>query len=294
MSNTRFQARHFLAVALVGWSLVASCGGSESSEAPPPGAYVGTPGNGGLCRDSCAAPRLCDLALGCVECTSDAACPVGRPRCVRGSCQACATNADCPASAPVCYPADHQCHAACAVGSCPTVTRCDTVTGACVGCIQDFECGGMSGRPVCDPVTKQCVACASNTNCGAAAPYCWLAQGICAQCLQNSDCPTSAPICDHELRCHAGCTADTGCKAPTPYCDLPSGDCKACLGDGQCAAPSPYCVNGHCGQCRDDVQCTGLPGTPFCRNAVCVQCKEKRDCPATLPECRDGTCVAGK
>src|SRR6185436_5976266 len=118
---------------------VASCGSSGSSGATPGG---GVAGLGGVCRDGCNAPAVCDATLGCVECTSDAACGAGRPRCVLGHCEVCATNADCPAASPACFPGDHSCHAACTADSCGKNVICNVPTGVCAGCAADMDCAG--------------------------------------------------------------------------------------------------------------------------------------------------------
>ena len=159
-----------------------------------------TAGPGGLCERGCNATQRCDPALGCVECTSDAMCPAGQPRCVLGSCEVCASNGDCPASAPACYPSDHRCHAACTVDTCPKNLVCDTMSGACVGCKAGTDCAGTP-QPFCSPATGECVACLANTDCGTAAPFCIVRTG--QMCHSACRARTAAPqlrfagaICD--------------------------------------------------------------------------------------------------
>src|SRR5258708_35225136 len=102
-----------------------SCSGGGSAGLPLPG------GPGGVCGEGCKAPQACDVALGCVECAADGACPAGRPRCILGRCEVCATSADCPASLPACFPQDHTCHGACTAGNLSRSATRDAQTGRC-------------------------------------------------------------------------------------------------------------------------------------------------------------------
>src|SRR5262245_39953797 len=81
-----------------------ACGGDDPAPATNGGSLTG-----GLCAAGCKPPLVCDTTYGCVECTSDNACPTAKPRCVRGACSVCATNNDCPASIHTCSPSDHTC-----------------------------------------------------------------------------------------------------------------------------------------------------------------------------------------
>src|SRR5713226_7678890 len=156
-----------IAMGLCVIAALGSCSGGGSAGLPLPG------GPGGVCGEGCKAPQACDVALGCVECAADGACPAGRPRCILGRCEVCATSADCPASLPACFPQDHTCHGACTAGNCPGSTTCDAQTGVCAGCSSTTDCAGTP-KPFCSPQTGACVACLDNTHCGAAAPYCFV------------------------------------------------------------------------------------------------------------------------
>src|SRR5580693_136042 len=121
----------------------------------------------------CFAGQLCDPALGCVQCETNANCPppgaaaAGAKVCVLGSCEVCGTNADC-AAGEVCFPSNHTCHASCVAdaGECAASGRapiCDQATGACVGCVTATDCPMRA--PVCDPTTQQCAQCATSADC---------------------------------------------------------------------------------------------------------------------------------
>ncbi len=181
------------------WAIVSSCAGSSRTTPAPAG---------GKCKADC---PVCDPALGCVECSSDANCPAGKPRCVRGSCEVCTQNADCPATSPTCFPDDHKCHGACTSTTCSGETAlCNAITGACVGCNSNADCADPE-TPLCDPVTSQCVTCLSNANCGSKTPLCYVRQGKCVACLTNADCPPAAPVCGTDLTCGSG----NGCSSET-------------------------------------------------------------------------------
>jgi hypothetical protein len=246
---------------------------------------------GGLCGAGCVAPKVCDPALGCVDCQTDENCPTAKPHCVRGACAVCATNEDCPASIHACSLVNHVCQAACGPGSgvtCPAGTQCDPKGGTCVVCRSDDECAGTE-RPICDPVRGACVACLTDENCAASAPICSKLDAVCVQCVTNGDCPASAPTCTADLRCRAGCLSDESCRETAPYCNLGTGECQQCRSNSECGdAALPFCAEGRCVECLQATTCSAA--LPFCKVGRCVACQADGDCPTQTPRCTSGSC----
>jgi len=110
-----------------------------------------------------AAPN-CDVAVGCVGCSTDADCGGGTPNCdtATGTCVGCVDNTDCSGTTPV----------------------CDAAVGTCVGCVQNSDCS--SPTPVCDTATDTCVQCATNADC-AANQICDLLTDTCSSAVEDSD-----------------------------------------------------------------------------------------------------------
>ncbi len=267
----------------------------------------------------CVGAQLCDPALGCVQCESNANCPppgaanAGAKVCVLGSCEVCGTNADC-AAGEVCYPSNHTCHTSCVAdaGACAAGGRtpiCDQATGACVGCVTATDCTARD--PVCDPTTQQCAQCVANADCkgNAMGAVCDTASDTCVACLANTDCPAARPICNAVAHvCIAACTTNASCAARggpggpggfggmgamTPICDTATGLCVECTTAAQCTGVNPTCTNSMCSTCNADSDCSvdGGGATPYCEGTRCVACVNRSQCPATALACINGACV---
>ncbi len=127
---------------------------------------------------------ICDPVSGlCVARQSDPDCP-GTEACLNGSCvPSCVFDAGFDSCDAMSY------HGPFAYED--RVDYCDTFTGTCVGCLDDYDCS-PGGR--CQPGTSVCVQCLSDADCPANAfafesdSICETDAGICGNCLQNSDC----------------------------------------------------------------------------------------------------------
>ena len=227
----------------------------------------------------------CDSTLGCVECVGNSDCGAASPICVVGHCRACEKTSDCGIGE-ACYPANHTCAPACnGPGTCPQndAPICDANTGACVGCIDNHDCGG--GKPVCEPTSQQCSECGSNGDCGNAQPICSISARECVQCLVDSQCPSGTLCKDHA--CRQACQGNGDCGPGAPVC-LPNGNCGQCGVNADCGAATPFCTGeGRCASCLINSDCPA--GTPVCDNDRCVQCKDTQDCANGL-KCKDNHC----
>jgi hypothetical protein len=145
---------------------------------------------------------------------------------------------------------------------CPLATlHCDVVSGECVGCNDDDDCGDPQ-QPRCDTALHRCVGCGSDLDCGAeetCLPMTRACATRCEEATSESSCPPSAPTCDENARICVQCQSDADCRAITddgPYCEATSGRCVHCTDDRQCPATRPRCdrVQRRCGECstRDD------------------------------------------
>jgi hypothetical protein len=296
-----------LALAGAGFLSVA-CGGSDTGN----GSSSNTSDTCSLGGQKCALG--CSANLGCVDCTTDAACKAGAPFCVLGKCEECKTSADC-GTGKACFPRDHTCHPKCtANGDCPGDSPiCDVPSGTCVGCVTSAECKDPA-KPVCDPIRHQCGECATNADCGAAAPACNQQNGECEQCLVDADC-TGASLCGGDHKCHTACLTNKDCTDPDkPICNTTTKSCVECLTNMQCPSAAPVCApnfqctvclaNTDCTDptrpvCKDQKQCVQCqasadckdPAKPICKGDVCVQCDGDKDCPAATPKCDKNVCV---
>jgi hypothetical protein len=128
---------------------------------------------------------------------------------------------------------------------------CNTFTGACQQCLDDYDCTGtLSGpnawaAPICDSGGK-CVQCIQASDCPGDLPGC--AAGVCGFCSVDQDCPSgftcSAFYPNGLLRCLAPCVpgddagmgsvSDAGpsCPSALPYC---VGSAAAVSGKGWCS-----------------------------------------------------------
>jgi Cys-rich repeat protein len=206
--------------------------------------------------------EACDLAnnrcLAC-PCTPDTAQPMGY--CVfdassknKIDCVQCLTDADCTNEQGVAYLSRSACRNGLCVQPCTSDANCtdspthDTVcvAGQCGTCRDDSQCGeGM----LCGP------------------PNTLLFAFRCLQCLTDAQCPTG-------LTCGGG-----ACYDASKY--IPPG----CLVDAHCVGQGANvrCINGQCGECRDDSQCSNgthcrLPNTAFAFE--CMPCATDAHCPA--------------
>jgi hypothetical protein len=230
------------------------------------------PDTGG--RPVCTGPNM---PLGCY-CVTDATCGASQ-HCLSGSCVQCRASADCGNAQPVCWPGDHTCHAACGEGgaTCPMgigqPNRCDTSTGACVGCLGSTDCNSMAA-PVCDTSAMRCVQCLTDMNCAGAMPHCDPTTFTCVACVTNADCAGSAggPVCRTGFNrvgqmtraCQPGCTSSAQCVdagANAKVCDSTS-SCVECIDNATCSGTAPVC----------DAVATpfGPPSPTFHRCVVCL------------------------
>jgi len=204
-------------------------------------------GDAGLsCARAFPSLPICDLVSGlCVGCRSDSDCP-GTETCDHGVCiSSCVFDAgfdSCDAASYHGPYADEY-----------RVDYCDTFTGTCVGCLDDYDCS-PGGR--CQPGTSVCVECLSDVDCPANAfayasrSICETDAGICGNCLKNSDCyPLGVTSCSAsypDLSCSDSCTGGTAGNCPAPLICSRSGFCS-CSSNSDCdvfdSGVAPTCVH---------------------------------------------------
>ncbi len=169
----------------------------------------------------------------------------------------------------------------------PTNPFCDTFTGACVQCFDNYGCTGVTvdyingeyvypafPAPTCTPA-GQCAGCSSDADCPSTAPNC--TDGFCGYCNGNQDCYGDAGFTCLKFdgiysggTCEiTGCVGDSTTEIATdagfpcppgfPYC----AETEVCY--DQCTFPSI------CAQCRYEIypkyifnDCTNYPpGLPY-------------------------------
>jgi hypothetical protein len=271
----------FAAAIAAAMSLAPGCGDADEVVEPGP------PGGSSCARGGNACPVLCDSALGCVNCVTDADCGAAQPACVGGECFDCGNNSHC-AMGQSCFPENHECQDSCSDnGDCDSgdAALCDPATAACLGCIDPGDC---DADEVCSPVTGQCVECASSTDCGAGQPHCDVLDGQCRECLVDGNCGPSEFCRGNE--CVPGCSTDLDCDGDDPICFTATGSCVECTDAAHCPAAAPICDEDHdCVQCSENVHCT-VPGLPICDGDECVECTDDEHCNAGF-QCSSQECV---
>jgi hypothetical protein len=156
----------------------------------------------GCAMSGCPLPSLhCDEESGrCVECVENADCPSMRPHCdgQLHLCFQCIAANDCPFGFE-CVLDSRQC-----VRSCGPTTPCPPdgsmcADGLCTHCGPDdpMACGFSMQRRVCDSASGQCVDCVNDFQCmDPGRPRCDPATFRCVACVYDRDCPVIRPLCD--------------------------------------------------------------------------------------------------
>ena len=161
---------------------------------------------------------------------------------------------------------------------------CNTFTGTCQQCFDDYDCTGRTcGQPLC--VNGACLACLTGDDCQAFQPFpafACQANACFTSCSDSSQCPadggfscTAGPPSGSNV-CLASCipgddaglgtVSDAGnpCPAAAPFCvanpyaaDPTTGICSQCLFAGdETSCDAGACVNGGSQYC-DGLSCTG-------------------------------------
>ena len=245
------------------------------------------------CADNCAVAgcatpgEVCDPASG--EC--------GRPK---GQCDPCVDDAECAGGACVELAEGWRCLDACpgGQGDCPAESTCSDAEdaavcqpegGICNRCA-GVECDGLT--PECNSVTGLCVACLEDADCGGDGFICVnydCQQGGGGGCRVHADCAgdPGGALC-FVGQC-VGCITAEDC-GPRHRCE--DGGCVDAPCEGvQCVAPAACNpANGRCEpSCLDD----GCPEAQLCDDGTGQCYNEDGTCDAQSP-CRPGSvCGAG-
>jgi len=193
-------------------------GGNSAGSGNSAGAGMGNTGGGNwlnrgpeACLDDtdCGLPGLhCQTASHqCVECLVDQHCPAERRACSQSimRCVECDATVPC-ADGKFCDLQSGKC-----LTRCHSYSNCDPSTtlycdfgGLCAACDDDGECNTKLGGTHCQRSASACVQCLADQQCGGLTPRCLLPQGACVACVDSGDCASPAPYCDPALhRCSA-------------------------------------------------------------------------------------------
>jgi hypothetical protein len=196
------------------------------------------------CNNDAGVP-FCSAQNTCVSCASisgadgGSACPASTPVCAAsGSCVECVGNSDCPQSGSKAFCVQNKCQGC----NAPGATASAPIRGGADGGSVDgggAPDGGASvgpcigTTPVCAisaPITGQCVGCVSNSDCGGGAPIC-NGSNVCVPCTSDTQCTTGPGVCmfHQDGRCasdaetiyvknSATCSGGAGTSV-SPYCD---------------------------------------------------------------------------
>lgn len=174
-------------------------------------------------------------------------------------------------------------------GQCDAVSSCSApspycLSGTCVECLTDAECGAR----LCGG-DHRCVECDVDGDCAGAKPYC--ARHHCVACLTLEDCDDVNKACfPADGKCEPRCSGDEECGTARPFCSAALQVCVQCIAGGDCAADKPFCDLGKCVKCQGDDDCS--EATPICeaQKKECVECATAADCTAPL-RCDKSKCV---
>lgn len=147
---------------------------------------------------------------------------------------------------------DNVCIQRCADGGDCAAGACDVVSGLCVDCLRQEDCGdGL----VCNEFSNRCVVpvlgCTSDDECGGL--RCDTIKGACVECLSEGDCDDGS-LCDfitQECVAQQSCITDGDCT--DSVCDPAGRTCVECYNPAHCASGvcdslTLTCVAG----CEDD------------------------------------------
>ncbi len=146
--------------------------------------------------------------------------------------------------------ADGNCVSACTPDSCGAAGFCDELSGVCVQCRDNNDCG--PGQ-VCNAFSNQCTGggggCTGNEDCDRG--FCDVEKGSCVECLGDDTCG-QGQVCDtltNACITQQGCTSDFNCSGATPVCETASGVCVQCFDNvhcssGACDTISRTCIAG--------------------------------------------------
>ncbi len=199
----------------------------------------------------------------------------GAPVAVPTAQTACTSAAQCGGAVPACNMTQQHCGGCSSTNDCQAFGLvCDTVSGACLECLDDTTC--MTGRKcrlsdhtcvrgcaantdcrngrTCDTQTGTCIECATDAQC--MGQKCDPSSHSCVACLANTDCPQGstcsggdcAPSCTSSAQCAGGGGGGPrGGGGPSGVCALGLGVCVECVDNSQCGGQG-YCQPDHtCG-----------------------------------------------
>lgn len=169
----------------------------------------------------------------------------------------------------------------CVTQGCPDRLVCNSVTGVCVDCLTNNECGANG---TCDPTSNKC-------SCNAGYHLC---DGVCLSDTSVDSCGNRCEPCPTTPNGTASCEAEAcvlTCNAPLV---LDDGACVGCSDNSHCEAPdaSVCSAGGTCDACTDAADCAHIDGRAMCDDGTCVECTDADDAACGGNACGpDGTCT---
>jgi hypothetical protein len=176
--------------------------GSAVSSAAAGVSGGGNPAGSGVRDDVCTTDADCISILGMTRCDPDG-----------DGCVECLSNADCPMA--VCNTTRHVCEDCLRDDDCQdrAAARCNQTRKKCGGCLADEDCEHFPDTPVCERVTKTCVQCTADVETACNGTVCDLdtyrcsaqprgAKALCEPCRFDSECPSGTmPVKQREAAC---------------------------------------------------------------------------------------------
>lgn len=252
-----------------------------------------------ICDEATATCVACDgsYASGAAHACADYA----RPLCVSGACVQCSSSVDCANPTPVCEATTHACLACngddgtSASRACSAAAPTCASTG-CKACTASSDCtfaGADHAGAVCNTITGRCVQCTVDGDCGAAQ---WCNANACVAKIANGGAIPGTCAALGARACLSGVceTADDLCgfdNAPKST-SLCSGDASKCR-SGKCDP-----TDGLCGLTNGQGTCAVASQATDCRGGACdaasLKCGAGNGAACTLAgECSSLQCVDG-
>lgn len=104
----------------------------------------------------------------------------------------------------------------------------------------------------------------------------------------SPECPEEAPVCDVDEKECVQCLEDDHCG--DRFCVESTNECVDCEGNEHCQdADASLCIDGSCGSCLSNDDCSHIEGASICEGGSCVECVVEDESACGVNSCNPAT-----